>query len=1149
MIRSCLLILSFLIVAAHAHIVAADTAPRQEIRLDGPWQLSPIAKASKPFSLDDQIATGAWQREADTSGWSTIDLPTMAGFYTPDSPALPDGVQKGQSYWFGRSGGPTYNAAWYRRSFDAPTLADGQRLFLKFMSVGAEAHVWVNGTKVGDHFGAFTGFEFDITDAVTPGASNTVAVYCTTDFGERPMRRVYGKMFFAHNNTGGIIGPAALEVRPDLAVKRALITPRLEGSRIEIDYTIDNRSQKPRQINVQVRVQDRQIDIGNVTAGPGLSQHRATVQIENPILWSPQTPHLYDLNLALLDSGRVIDQINERFGMREFVVRDGKFFLNGVRTRLYIGNTLTLGQFRYYEPAEQERFRQWVKRQMAQGVNTIRYHMGGTDSYLMLRICDELGMLVINEWPWFHRVESGITDPAARERFYKTNDYEMEQWLYRDYNSPSNIMWSLSNEVWTKAEVPLLDHSYEHMRPLDRSTRPMSADSGFHSVIRELPVKTDLYDLHNYTMHSTYPWSLVREGVNLDFDVIAKIYGKVDKPVIITESLNLPKFRKSLSVPLSPGVYLENAQLPGIREIGLAAVVDPQRGYPYLIETFGVRTLEQFRQDSRIQGISPWFGDRDHLPDSIRFVYGPYYVGFVGLHPNARAGAPWQGEIHVAKDPLEPRTLTARLAIVDASNQVVHEQTWPVELAAEQETASITYDWSVPSTLSEGNYQAQLQLLDGQEIIARNRAFIRILSDETVTAAPAVTSVALYDPAGDSILGGLLEQHGIQPQRITQIEQLDRFQVLILAPGWGPELAPAGETIAKWIETGGRLVAFETNHTTDVPWAPAMKIVASSAMRQPFVDLVEPDHGLFAGLKRDHFDGWNGNHQLITSALITPLSLNTLAAAGAYSGEGQLTAVTEAGIGKGSFVMTQLLAVERYETDPVAARYVQNVLRYVLGAPPRVVRPLQATTRGALLESLRRVKAEACIPIDLRAVVNTGLEATIGDSATLDLRHVPVGRQSWHGIPFNVIDPAANSGKAVLLMQGNRTPDRPQRASINVGRNAQRIFFLHTAYYATANVMGRYVVHYNDGSRIEVPVDGKTVGDWYRPTDKDHAVVAWAEAHPVVNSATVGCYLYPWTNPHPKKTINRIEVVSEGSEQQAGGSIMLLGVTIEPPTK
>ncbi|RPI41465.1 MAG: hypothetical protein EHM46_06400, partial [Bacteroidetes bacterium] len=135
--------------------------PRQEILFDQEWKfLCSNATGAEDPVYDD----AAWHRVDLPHDWSIVDIP---GTESPLDPLAPGGISTG--YFTGGTG-------WYRNTFDLPSDLEGKRISILFEGVYMDATVWVNGSEVGNHPYGYTSFWYDITDLLTFGDSNSIAV-------------------------------------------------------------------------------------------------------------------------------------------------------------------------------------------------------------------------------------------------------------------------------------------------------------------------------------------------------------------------------------------------------------------------------------------------------------------------------------------------------------------------------------------------------------------------------------------------------------------------------------------------------------------------------------------------------------------------------------------------------------------------------------------------------------------------------------------------------------------------------------------------------------------------------------------------------------------------------------------------------------
>ncbi|MFA9480335.1 LamG-like jellyroll fold domain-containing protein [Phycisphaerales bacterium AB-hyl4] len=190
-------------------------------------------------------------------------------------------------------------------------------------------------------------------------------------------------------------------------------------------------------------------------------------------------------------------------------------------------------------------------------------------------------------------------------------------------------------------------------------------------------------------------------------------------------------------------------------------------------------------------------------------------------------------------------------------------------------------------------------------------------------------------------------------------------------------------------------------------------------------------------------------------------------------------------------------------------------------------------------------QAGGLFTLDLRPFANMGLaDETPGtrdggwtDQGPMnDARDLTIGTRELFGVPFEVIDPQRNDGRAVITMRGeNLTPDFPQRVGpIEVNRRIRTLYFMHAGAWAVDGEIGHYLIRYRDGSRVKVPVRvGEQLNDWWRPPSdgmEARAVGFTAEQTLTGEPQQRYIYVYEWQNPEMDKAIDSIEVVSANGQ-------------------
>ena len=213
---------------------------------------------------------------------------------------------------------------------------------------------------------------------------------------------------------------------------------------------------------------------------------------------------------------------------------------------------------------------------------------------------------------------------------------------------------------------------------------------------------------------------------------------------------------------------------------------------------------------------------------------------------------------------------------------------------------------------------------------------------------------------------------------------------------------------------------------------------------------------------------------------------------------------------------------------------------------PRLAVILGATIVAGLSAAGGAAAAESgCKMVDLKAVVNMDWRDEVWgdgkggwtDQGDTDMRNIEVGVRTFFGIPFDVIDPAKNGGKAVLTLKSRKFPPGPAAATAPVGLKARSLYFLHASAW-TGGQMATYIVHYEDGTTAEVPIRAKEeICDWWGPAHGAKYRVAFHV--PNAKTDDVGMLVFGWDNPQPDKVIKSLELKSE----MADGIVLVAAVT------
>ncbi|MCM1141777.1 MAG: DUF4982 domain-containing protein [Muribaculum sp.] len=472
---------------------------------------------------------GAEAIDFDDSDWQVVNLPydfqISQPWITPladEKPDLDNGVANITSRLSAR-GFKEMGTGWYRYTFDANPEWKGRRVLIDFEGMMLVGDVYFNGKYVGGTDYGYVGFEIDVTDLVNYEDHNIIAV--RTDTGTPDNSRWY---------TGGginrmvkvvVTDPDTYFVRHPLYITTPIVEKERATVRLQAEITAKKFNGKSLRINAVI-TDNEGIQIYNKTHDIPFDRRMRTREylidslvVEQPKLWDLDNPQLYNVEVTLLDDqGNVIDRVDDYFGIRkiEYSPEFG-FKLNGKKV-LFQG----ISGHNSYGAVGSAAFPRSIEKQIDllkdYGFNEIRTAHNPYSEDL-LDICDRKGMLVVNELydKWLKQYAGG------REEWMNQWPKDLPEWVKRDRNHPSVVMWSLGNELQTLWDIPYADwgvtpyrlqktllHRYDKTRPITVAMHPRGRNLQTDSLPADLARETDIASYNFRYMyfpidHKNYP--------------------------------------------------------------------------------------------------------------------------------------------------------------------------------------------------------------------------------------------------------------------------------------------------------------------------------------------------------------------------------------------------------------------------------------------------------------------------------------------------------------------------------------------------------------------------------------------------------------------------------------------------------------------
>ena len=485
--------------------LSAEAAVRDTISINQGWQ----------FHRGD--VKNISELKTTQSGDEVVNLPHdfLIGqdWVAPDASERPDNSDAGSNVRSRLSsrGFKEMGIGWYRYELTPKDEWKGKRIVLDFQGIMLVGDVYLNGQRIGGTDYGYLGFDIDLSKLLKWGQTNEIAVKADT---QNPSNSRWFTGAGLYRDVNLIV------TNKDLFFPRHPLFIRTQGNKeVKIKAEIINqqkvaKGQTAAKMPVGVRILDAD---GKVVAEQKNDIHfnakwrdreyeLPSISLENAKLWSPDSPYLYTAEVTLYDSeGNIADQIKEPFGVRtiEIVPQKG-LLVNGKKVLLKgYANHHTLGALgaAAYPRAIEKR----LKLMKEFGMNHIRTsHNPYSEDFL--KLCDKYGILVVDELydKWLTQYAGG------RVEWESLWQKDVPEWVKRDRNHPSVVMWSLGNELQQYSNLPFNDwgvtayklqkellHRYDDTRLTTVAMHPRYRNLETDSIPADLAIETEV-NSYNY---------------------------------------------------------------------------------------------------------------------------------------------------------------------------------------------------------------------------------------------------------------------------------------------------------------------------------------------------------------------------------------------------------------------------------------------------------------------------------------------------------------------------------------------------------------------------------------------------------------------------------------------------------------------------
>lgn len=376
---------------------------------------------------------------------------------------------------------------WYRKTFSLPDSDSDKRITIQFEGIYMNSTVYINNQLLGTRPYGYSTFEYDLTPYLNKGSTpNVIAVRVNNN---QPNSRWYSGSGIYRNVWLTVTNPVHIAYCGTSITSSSVSSSYAD---ISINTWVQNHSTLSQKVSVLTTIYDKEGNgvVTNISAPFDLeSGNEASVAcklgISNPNLWSMMNPYLYTVKTKLLINRKIVDSFNSTMGIRSISLNpDTGFWLNDTNVKLHgvcMHHDLgSLGSAQNYRALERQ-----IEILKSFGCNAIRTsHNPPTPE--LLEICDRIGLVVMDES--FDCWDTGKNANDYGIFFDTWAQQDVQDWIRRDRNHPSVVMWSIGNEIPQQGDAKGITIARKLIKWIheDDVTRPVTQALNYEALIGPL---------------------------------------------------------------------------------------------------------------------------------------------------------------------------------------------------------------------------------------------------------------------------------------------------------------------------------------------------------------------------------------------------------------------------------------------------------------------------------------------------------------------------------------------------------------------------------------------------------------------------------------------------------------------------------------
>lgn len=676
-----------------------------------------------------------------------------------------------------------------------------------------------------------------------------------------------------------------------------------------------------------------------------------------PKLWSPATPHLYNLEVKTGD-----ESLHKRIGFRKFDMRDGVFYLNNKPIYLR-GNAINPPQRGIPEQLEESKTfaRDYVRFMKSLNINIIRI----PDDQNWMDICDEEGIMIFAGRYGRPKHATPTAPPTDFDLSFKTYK-EIDLGPFTPH--PSVVIYILANEMPYEGKTGesyrnFLTQMCGELKKWDDS-RLYIGNAGYG-----LGQSGDIYDVHRYW---GWYYNTFLTYLNMRDKSMWQNPGKV-QPITFTECVgNYTGIDGRFNL-------CSRTKQPGSQKCWTGHLPDAEQAEAAMTyQAFVLKNAtELFRrlrsQNSCLAGTMPFtimFHNWDEIASfaemkpkpvarQYQISYQPILLSWENWHFQIYAGNKLPVIAHVVNDDDYGNDLhDARLQWwIEKDDKKVLTGETAISTVPYYETYKQPLSIDIPSHLATGEYMLKGEIWSKDKKVSYNESELFIAGKDWKDPETTRQTIYVYDSSTGQQTLSSLQRLGYPVKPIRTMKELPKKSTMVLGKdSWDDNLNKQSNQLKEYINKGGRVICLEQNQETFTPsWLPVSVEFLKESNNNPVylspsisyadgmnINLERPYHPIFNKLTPRQFRLWSDYtsydeskkgfpsiYPVVGGYDLRKSGLENVAVLANYSRALTATALSELFMGKGSVLLSGFDLINRCGVDPVADKLLSNMVRYM----------------------------------------------------------------------------------------------------------------------------------------------------------------------------------------------------------------------------